>query len=155
MNNIANWIIPSEAFNWIYENIKPKSVILELGSGFGSIALSLNYKITSIEQDTNWINLSNRVNYIYAPVVNGFYDRNVLKQQIPHKYDLLIIDGPTKASGGRLGFLDNIDLFYTRCPILIDDIHRDDEILLYKTISNRLKRKPKIYDSENKKFAVI
>jgi hypothetical protein len=155
VNNISNWILPPEAFNWIYENIEEGSTILELGSGFGSIALSLNYKIHSVEQDENWIGLSNRVNYTLAKIKYDFYDRDVLRNSIPKKYDLLILDGPTKASGGRLGFLNNLDLFYLNCPILIDDVHREDEMKLLSSLSKKLNREYLIFDSGNKKFAVI
>lgn len=155
VNNIANWILPDQAFSWIYENIKVGSTILELGSGFGSIALSLNYNIYSIEQDKDWIGLSNKVNYILAEVKNGFYDTNILKNSMPTNYDLLILDGPTKASGGRLGFIDNMDLFKLDCHILIDDVHRKDEMCLVETLSEKLNREFEIYECENKKFAIL
>lgn len=153
--NIESWILPNGAFKWIYENFKVGDIILELGSGFGSIALSLNYNVYSIEQDKNWIGLSNRVNYILAEINDGFYDRSVIKNSIPQKYDLLIIDGPTKASGGRLGFIDNIDLFDLNCPILIDDVHREDEMKLVTLLSKKINREYTIYESDNKKFAII
>jgi hypothetical protein len=155
VNNIGNWVLSKHAFDWIYENYPMGSTILELGSGFGSIALSLNYNVYSIEQDKNWIGLSNRVNYILAELNDGFYDREVLKSSLPKQYDLLILDGPTKASGGRLGFLDNLDMFKLNCNILIDDVHREDEMKIIESLSNTLNREYIIFESENKKFAII
>jgi hypothetical protein len=153
VNNISNWAMPPEAFNWIYENIPEGSTILELGSGFGSIALGLNYKVYSLEQNKEWCGLSNKVNYIYAPIEDGFYHNDALIN-LP-KYDLLIIDGPTKASGGRKGFLQNLDYFNTDCPILLDDLHREDEMFIMEKLAIILDRKYEVFESENKKFGII
>lgn len=155
VNNIASWVLSKHAFDWIYENYPVGSTILELGSGFGSIALSLNYNIYSVEQDKNWIGLSNRVNYILAPLKDGFYDIDILKSSLPSKYDLLILDGPTKGSGGRTGFIKNMELFNLDCPILIDDVHREDEMKIAEYVSNKLGREYNVFESENKKFAII
>jgi len=153
VNNIASWVMPAEAFDWIYENIPEGSTILELGSGFGSIALGLNYTVYSLEQNEEWCGLSNMVNYIYAPIENGFYSKDMIAD-LP-KYDLLIIDGPTKASGGRKGFIENLKYFNTECPILLDDLHREDEMFIIEKLSTILKRDFKVFESENKKFGII
>lgn len=155
INNISNWMIPDIAFDWIYKNINCDSSILELGSGFGSVVLGLNYEIYSVEQDENWIGVSSNVNYIYAPIKDGFYDSDILKKSLPLNYDLLLIDGPTQASGGRLGFIKNIDLFNLNCKIMIDDVHRVDEMQLVTHISKKLNREYQIYSCKNKKFAII
>jgi hypothetical protein len=153
--SIENWILPREAFSWIYKNIPIGATILELGSGFGSIALGMNYDIYSIEHDKNWCEISNLVNYIYAPLADGFYNKNYLLN-LPNKYDLFIIDGPTKASGGRSGILKNINLFNLKCHILLDDIHREEELYILKKLSLTLDRNFEIFECNNsKKFAII
>jgi hypothetical protein len=153
VNNIENWMLPKEAINWIYDNIPSDSSILELGSGFGTEILSKKYKMTSIEQDEEWLYKFD-TNYIYAPIENGFYKIENLSN-LPKKYDLLIIDGPTQISGGRMGFIKNIDLFFLDCTILIDDVHREEEMEILTKLSNLLKRNYKIFNCDNKKFAII
>jgi hypothetical protein len=153
VNNIENWMIPKEAIEWIFENIPKGSTILELGSGYGTEILSKSYKMYSIEQDKDLLNKFDS-NYIYAPISDGFYSRDFLKN-LPEKYDLIIIDGPTKSSGGRLGLIDNIDLFKLDCNILIDDVHREDELTLLIKISEIVKRDYIIIFSGNKKFGII
>jgi hypothetical protein len=45
------WMFSSEVFNWIDENIPQGSLILEFGSGKGSIELSKKFDLISIEHD--------------------------------------------------------------------------------------------------------
>jgi hypothetical protein len=151
--NIENWMLPKEAIEWIFENVTEGSTILELGSGYGTEILSKSYKMYSIEQNEDWLNKFDS-NYIYAPIVDGFYSRECLKN-ITKEYDLLIIDGPTKLSGGRLGLIENIDLFNLDCDILIDDVHREDELKLLIEISKILKKDYIIIFCDNKKFGII
>jgi SAM-dependent methyltransferase len=151
--NIENWMLPKEAIEWIFENVPEGSTILELGSGYGTEILSKSYKMYSIEQNEDWLNKFDS-NYIYAPIVDGFYSRECLKN-ITKEYDLLIIDGPTKLSGGRLGLIENIDLFNLDCDILIDDVHREDELKLLIEISKILKKDYIIIFCDNKKFGII
>ena len=152
IHNIENWMLPKKAFEWIFENIKEGSTILEFGSGFGTEVLSKKYKMISIEQDEEWIGKFDS-EYIYSPVENGFYKLENLN--LPKKYDLLIIDGPTQSSGGRKGFLKNMNIFYLDCYILIDDVHRTEEMEVLIEISSKLNREYKIFDCGNKKFGII
>lgn len=151
--DLEKWMLPKESIDWIFEKIPKGSTILELGSGYGTEILSKSYKIYSIEQNEDWLYKFDS-NYIYAPIKDGFYSRDCL-ENIPKNYDLLIIDGPTKSSGGRLGMIDNIDLFNLDCAILVDDVHREDELKLLVTISEIVKRDYIIIFCDNKKFGVI
>lgn len=151
--NLNNWMLPNEALNWIFDNLQDGSNILELGSGFGTEILSKKYKMTSIEQDEEWLYKFD-TNYIYAPIENGFYKIENLSN-LPKYYDLLIIDGPTKSSGGRMGFIQHLDLFFLDCPILIDDAHREEEMEILIKLSNLLKRNYSIFECVNKKFGII
>lgn len=153
VNNLESWMLPKEAIEWILENIPKGSNILELGSGYGTEILSKSYKMYSIEQDEDWLYKFDS-NYIYAPIKDGFYSREHLRD-IKIEYDLLIVDGPTKSSGGRLGMIDNIDLFILDCDILIDDVHREDELKLLIKISEVVKRDYIIIFCDNKKFGII
>ena len=57
-------------------------------------------------------------NYIHAPLVKldydeeivEWYDPDIIKENLPENYDLILIDGPA-GKKGRTGFLANIDLF--------------------------------------------
>jgi hypothetical protein len=153
INNLENWMLPELAFEWIYNNIKFGSTILELGSGYGTEILSKSYKIYSIEQNSDWLDKFDS-EYIYAPIEDGFYCKESLKS-IPKIYDLLIIDGPTKSSGGRLGIIDNLEYFYLECPILIDDTNRQDELDIANFLSVLTKRKVKTFKCDNKSFSII
>lgn len=153
VNNLENWMIPKEAIEWILENIPKGSNILELGSGYGTEILSKSYKMYSIEQNEDWLYKFDS-NYIYATIEDGFYCKESLKS-IPKIYDLLIIDGPTKSSGGRLGILDNLEYFYLECPILIDDTNRQDELDIANFLSVFTKRKVKTFEIHNKSFSII
>ena len=148
-----NWMLPKEAIDWILENIPKGSNILELGSGYGTEILSKSYKMYSIEQDEDWLYKFDS-NYIYAPIKDGFYSRENLRD-IKIEYDILIVDGPTKLSGGRLGMIDNLDLFNLNCNILIDDVHREEELRLLVEISKILKKDYIIIFCDNKKFGII
>ncbi len=153
VNNINNWMLPNEAINWIYDNIPSDSSILELGSGFGTEILSKKYKMTSIEQDEDWL-YKFKTNYIYAPIENGFYKVDNLSN-LPKYYDLLIIDGPTKISGGRMGIIEHLDFFFLDCPIIIDDTNREDELYITKYLSSITKRDFKTFKCDNKSFSII
>lgn len=108
------------------------SAILELGSGSGTAFLARSYCVTSVEHDTRWLGLADS-DYIYAPIVNGWYDVAVLRNKLPTDYALLLIDGPT-GTIGRLGFLLNLDLFNLAVPLVVDDINRPDELKLYRSL---------------------
>ena len=51
----GGWALPDKAFQWIEENIPFGSNIVELGSGHGSMRLSQNYQLWSIEHDEAWL----------------------------------------------------------------------------------------------------
>ena len=70
----SGWSLPKKAFQWIEENIAFGSNIVELGSGHGSIRLTENYHVWSVEHDKQWLNISPS-NYIHAEItpysING------------------------------------------------------------------------------------
>lgn len=65
--NLGNRAIGEGAFEWIYNNIKHGSTILELGSGTGTIELCKYYNVYSVEQEARWLNLAHD-QYIFAPL---------------------------------------------------------------------------------------
>lgn len=81
--------------------------------------------MTSVEHNPAYVN-KYRSRYIHAPIVNGWYNVEVLKMELPYSYDLLLVDGPV-GSVPRAGFIRNIALFNVKVPIIIDDTWQDVE----------------------------
>jgi hypothetical protein len=165
-----SWMLPNEALNWIEENIPKGSNILEFGSGHGSIRLSENYSVTSVEHDEVWLNVA-PVNYIHAPIVEnhhstevgeiGWYDISIVRENIPSKIDLVIIDGPP-GHIGRTGILSIIDNLSNSNWILFDDVDRLPELELCNQVANIFDKKAKSFnckmcrpDGSKRAFAII
>jgi len=129
--------IPKELFLYIRERL-PEGTILELGSGWASGQLSKFYTLYSIEHDHRWLNRYN-TNYIYAPIKNRWYNVDILKRELPEKYDLILIDGPP-GDIGRGGFYTNLWLFDTNTIIIFDDVNRKAEYDLMVRVANKLNR---------------
>jgi hypothetical protein len=123
--------ISEKLFNFVVDKLPSGSTILEFGSGQGSTGqLSQHYKMYSIEHDQNYLNKYNS-NYIHAPIVNGWYDVPKIKNGLPEKYDMILIDGPV-GEGNRIPILNYLKLFDMENKwIIIDDTHRVGEIILF------------------------
>lgn len=122
--NLGGGAIPIECFNWIRKNLKDGSVILELGSGTGTVELCKFYDVITVEHSEEWVGTAKNATYIYAPLIDGWYDREILEKELPKKYDLLIVDGPIRED--RLHFFLNTDLFSKNIPIIFDDTQREN-----------------------------
>ena len=127
------------------ERLAPSnSPILELGSGFGTeILLNKGYELISIEQNKDW-QFKYHDNYIAAPLKKykdyWWFDSDYLAQIINLSYDFLLIDGPTgdpipEFDNCRIGILDNLHFFNLSLPILVDDINRKDEKVIFNKLS--------------------
>jgi len=147
--------IDEQVFEYINKVLKEGDTILELGSGWASGELSKRFTVYSIEHDMKWVNRYD-TNYIYAPIVDistnkedrkhekRWYDPEIVKQNIPENYDLILIDGPPGWIG-RGGFLKYIHLFKTDVPIIFDDVNRRDERLLMQDTAKLLNKSYKIH----------
>ena len=93
--SIKNWELTINAIEWVGTKVNKDSTILELGSGHSTKQFSEFCNVVSVEQNQNWVG-KYKSTYIHAPIVNGWYDINVLKKGLPKKYDVLVIDGPIK-----------------------------------------------------------
>ncbi|MGE0009780.1 MAG: hypothetical protein AB7F19_04500 [Candidatus Babeliales bacterium] len=147
------WSISKELFDYITHLLPQGSTILELGSGWGTGELAKKYTMYSIENDSNWLH-KYKSTYIFAPIIDGWYDTAVLSKQLPEKYDLILIDGPPAAIG-RNKFYTNIHLFNTNVPMIFDDVNRPDEKALLTQVAAYLNRPFKICKSRGKQFGVI
>tara|TARA_Y100000766_G_scaffold285313_1_gene307852 strand:+ start:309 stop:824 length:516 start_codon:yes stop_codon:yes gene_type:complete len=142
------WMLPLEVFDWLEENIPHGSCILEFGSGAGSVILSENYQLISIEHDEQWLGLSSG-NYIHAPIVpnqvsnkyseSGWYDLEML-QNLPSSVDVILIDGPP-GDIGRTGILCILQDLPLCSWIIIDDTDRKAEKNLADLFIQRLSPK--------------
>jgi len=149
---LGGFSINEECFAKIRE-LYPQGTILELGSGLGTYHLAQHYTMYSVEHNEDYIGKENS-NYIYAPIVNGWYA--IDKEYLPEDYGLLLIDGPpsTIDSNIRLNMKDHLDMFNLDAIIIVDDVHRKAEELLSWYISEAAGRPVTVY-GEKKKFAVI
>jgi hypothetical protein len=139
-------MLPSEAFEWIEENISAGSRILEFGSGDGSTRLAGNYEVWSVEHNSEWLGVA-PVNYIHAPIVDnevsssvgeeGWYDPDSMRDGLPSSVSLIIIDGPT-GDIGRTGVLAHLQILPETYYFLVDDIDREAEQLLLTRIINTI-----------------
>lgn len=140
MENLGGWCVDMELIQTIYDMIPHNSTIIELGSGDGSTKyLSKFYDLYSIEHDVHYINrYPNK--YIYAQLIDDYwYDRNVLINQLPSKYELILVDGPIKHR--RKGFVENYDIFDQNVPIILDDTHREIEKNMINILVNQFSKK--------------
>jgi hypothetical protein len=153
LDNLDGWSISVEMIKWILNNIPFNSVILELGSGKGTIELSKFYNVYTVEHNEEWLYKSNRVKYIYAPLVDNWYDVEVLKQKLPKKYDLLIIDGPIQEK--RLNIMNNLNLFDFNGLIIVDDTNRDIDEKISIELSRLYNKKIIKITSNDKEFTIL
>lgn len=145
-----------ESFHsWILENFEPNQIMLEFGSGPGTLIFSEKFKVYSIEHDEKWVGHSDKSNYIHAPIINGWYDVEVIKERVLDlKYDFVLVDGPTGIIG-RKGLLKNINLFNTLVPWIFDDVNRKEEYKIMKEFSNKTKKQFKIFKGSDREFSVL
>lgn len=141
MVNFGGSGMTRECYDWIVDNIPKGETILELGAGIVSTdVLSKEWKLYSVEDNEEYMNVYEKANYIYAPKVNGWYDVDALRHGLPKEYSLIIVDGP---HGNRLdGLVDNIDLFNIKdIPIIIDDTYRPSEFKIVEYFQNTHNKK--------------
>lgn len=132
------WEMPVEIMELIELTVPYGSTILELGSGSGTKRLVENYTVHSIEHDSHFLNIYHQ-NYIHAPIVDKWYDANIIRKNIPKNYDVVLIDGPpSNNESDRLGFIDNMDLFDLSKMIILDDYNRQKEKNVKEKIEEKL-----------------
>lgn len=167
MGNSEGWAISPELVEVLHKLLPDGKSILELGSGEGTKELCKFWNVTSIEHDEKFLGIAPS-NYIHAPVQpfrkqcavfpfdTGWYDRGILRRELPKvEYDLILVDGPP-ARIGRGGFYKWLELFRHDVPIVLDDLHRARETTLIRRVSANLRRPYTIYGCwTDKHFGVI
>ena len=152
--------ISEECLNYIKSILPKGSTILELGSGDGTTWLAKDYKMYSVENQSEWFDkYPNDTTYINcnikyydeeytAPNIleqTGWYDPDDLFPNLPDSYDLILVDGPG-GQWGRGGFFKHIDKFNTDVPMIFDDIHRIQDSDVMENVSEYVNRDYKIID---------
>jgi hypothetical protein len=155
MSKLGGWAIQESCLNFIKQILPEGKTILELGSGLGTDYLSKHYVMYSIENYKEWVGVY-KSTYIYAPIKNynnewttpdlpgegspkqtGWYDPDIVKNNLPTHYDLILVDGPN-GMFGRGGFLKHLDWFNTNVPIVFDDINREADRQLMIKVSEKI-----------------
>jgi len=133
---------------FIVDILPAGSTIVELGSGYGTKRLTKHYTVYSVEQNKSWVGFCDKSNYIHAPIIDGWYDPGILKEQLPGEYDMLIIDGP--GGVGRSYFMRHIELFpnLNNIPIIVDDANRNEERILLNELSNYLGKEYSLIEND-------
>jgi len=135
--------IEEVVFGFILGKIPTGSIIIELGAGHVSTpALSEYYNLISVEHNEEFVGLYES-HYIYAPMKDGWYDREKLVG-IPKNAKLVIIDGSS-----REGILENLDLFGPDVNFLIHDTYREKEIKLGRDLAKKLGREVEFYSNKD------
>ena len=163
----SDWMLPTEAFDWIIEEIESGQKILEFGSGEGTHRLIENFQVVSIEHDTLWAEKAPSLCH-HVPIQEnstsislgekGWYDIEKVMEIINEDFSLIIIDGPP-GTIGRNGILEIIEKL-PKTTYLIDDIHREAELRLLHSLESHFGCKSSIQESyyENgnpRKWAIL
>jgi hypothetical protein len=152
--SFGGWSISKELFDWILSNLPKGSTILELGSGGGTKELVKFYNVYSVEHDIKWVDLVPESTYIHAPLVDGWYDVEILKDKLPKEYDLLLIDGPIGEN--RINIINHYDIFNKNIPIIIDDTNRENDKNMSLFLSEKFdKRITFSIDCDDKTFTIL
>lgn len=159
----GGWSINRICFDYIREVLPDGGTILEFGSGYGTKELSKYYKMYSVENYKEWVDKYNST-YIYAPIKYydetftapdgipqqiGWFDPDIVRYNLPEKYDLILVDGPNGVRFGRGGFYKYLDWFDTSVPIIFDDINRISERVLMEKVSAKLNKECYILNDGN------
>lgn len=161
------WSIGLDLFKYVTENYPSEKYprLLEFGTGASSKEwIEAGYIYMGVEQDFQWYNKAKKLEKIYytiprivyAPIINGWYDSKVVMDLIEseNEIDIIVVDGPTKASGGRAGILKHVMDLNASCYIF-DDLNRQDDLEVATAYSQALGLPLEIHGTGTKQFGVI
>lgn len=144
----GSWSIDKAVYDWMVNHLPEGKTILELGSGNSTQVLVSKWKVVSVEENIDWVN-KYHTNYIHAPIKNNYYDIDILKEKLPVKYDLMLVDGP--AYGNRNNMLNHLDIFNIEssgCSIFVfDDVERPNDLETYKQFLNVVSKRFKVVET--------
>jgi len=132
-----DWTISRELWETLEKMLRPGMVTLETGSGLSTRLFDNSGCChTALEHDERFATQSRSL--VRVPLVGKppWYD-----WQPPAAgagYDLILIDGPPQASGGRMGLLRVVDrLRKPETTFVLDDTHRRAENCLADRLAER------------------
>ena len=137
-NYIPEYANSDELQDWIFNNLPEGSKILEFGSGTGTIKLAEQYEVTSVEDNEEWLYLAQDSTYIYAPLVNDWYDWQALDILKNETFDLILIDGPFDLKK-RIGVFDWFQAnpkVFSNAILILDDNAYDLTVEMSKLFNN-------------------
>jgi hypothetical protein len=146
--------IERETIEFIITHIPLKSKVLELGSGFCSTrVLSMLYDLHTVEENHTFVNQHKEAKYIHAPIHKNWYNREILKNEIPKDYVFAFIDGPA-GEEKRLGMLENLDIFNPNATYMVHDTYRKCDKTLAEELGKKLNKQVKFFSNKDH-FAYI
>ena len=142
---LGDWAITEDLYQYIKKVLPEGSTILELGSGYGTEKLAEHYKMFSVEHDVEYLDKYPSV-YLHAPLKehkaianhegNVWYDAEILRPQLEGlDYGLLLVDGPPES---RAGFVKYFDMFDPDAIMVFDDVNRRRDNSVMNSIAAKL-----------------
>lgn len=161
MVELGGWAITEQVYGLIRFILPSDSTIVEFGSGEGTIQLTRNYSVYSIEHDEDYVGLAPMSHYIHAhirqyelPAPHVWYDREAILGRLPSKMDLILVDGPPGVIG-RGGMVNHLDLLPHDVPMIIDDVNRIAERRLALQIADRIGTIPLVFGDGKRECSLL
>lgn len=153
-NGLGDWSIEKELLNYIKRILVKGSSVFEFGSGKGTEALLVDYDVTSIEHNIDFcFQRASNHNCVFAPIVNGWYDLDIVSSVLSEEFSFVLIDGPP--GDLRYGILNNLKLFEGIEAIFIfDDVHREKDFNAMNVFCEYLNLKYEVVKCKAKSFAI-
>lgn len=144
LGDLAKDTLTPEVILWCRENLELGWRVLQLGGGFATRELVKCFFVSVVEDDVSRLNLS-CARYFHAPLVGGFYQREVLEQVLQdQEYEAIVVGGPPTSGAGRDDARVELKRFLGRfrgTPIVVvDDVHQPWNRLLLSLLAIRLQR---------------
>lgn len=157
-SDFDGWNLPPESIAWLIQNLPSGSRILELGAGKSTRELTRFFSVTAIEENPDYTRYEG-VHYVLAPFKDGWYDSSIVCPILADNcFDAVIIDGPfagLSRIGCRLRLLRFFHMLRGTPHLIVDDIERLPDLILFFCLALRKRTKLKIFFSGRKACAVI
>lgn len=146
----GNWTITQNLFNAVTRLFPSKHYprLLETGSGTGTKAwLEAGYVVTSVEHDAAWIKSGSQNDFVFAPLVGNYYDREVVGGVMSCQFfDIWLLDGPPGHIADRAEICSLMEelTFITPRVVIVDDSEREDGRKVSECFSTRYPHAPRL-----------